>query len=310
MKNDPIQNALAALDDLDPLTPEGRKQIAKALAAKSNLVVAKAARKAGEAQASALCGDLNAAFHRILPRGADADKGCAALTAIAKALFAMDYDEAELYLAGMQHVQKEASWGPPVDTAAELRAICAMGLANTRYHDKLRAMVDLLVDAEWQARAGAVRAIATVGSESAGLLLRLKALLGDQETEVVADCFAGLLSMEGSEAMPLVTRFASSSDPEMSEVALIALGESRRPECVEWLAKRFSEVASAQSRKQILLALATSRTEAAIEFLLKLIRYESEQTSAAARAAMDIHRDEQLRERIDEALRGRASGNG
>ena len=50
MKNDPIEAALAALDDVPLRTPEGLKQITKALAAKSNLVVAKAARIAGDSQ--------------------------------------------------------------------------------------------------------------------------------------------------------------------------------------------------------------------------------------------------------------------
>jgi HEAT repeat protein len=305
LKNDPIQNALARLDDVSPHTAEGRKELAKALAAKFNLVVAKAARIAGETQITDLRDDLASAFSRLLARGTAADKGCVALTAIARALFALDYDEPELYLAGMKHVQREASWGPPVDTAVELRAVCAMGLANTRYRQKLQSMVDLLVDPEWQARAGAVRAIGAVASEAAALLLRFKALSGDKEAEVTADCLSALLAVEGAEALPLVANFAASSEPEIAEAAILAMGESRRPEAVDWLMNRFGEVASAQVRKQILLSLAASRTEAAIEFLLRIIRYESDQASSAACAAMEIHRDERLRERIDEALRVR-----
>jgi HEAT repeat protein len=305
MKNDPIQTALAQLDEIDPHTPEGRKQFAKALAGKSNLVAAKAARIAGEAQVSALAQDLVTAFHRFLARGAETDKGCAALTAMARALFALDYDEPELYLAGMTHFQREAAWGPPVDTAAELRAICAMGLANRRYRQKLQALVDLLVDPEWQARAGAVRAIATVGSEAASLLLRLKALSGDFETEVTADCFTGLIAMEGAEALPLVQKFAAAADPDIRDAALLALGASRRPEAVEWLKVRFGEVAAAQIRNSILLALATSRTESAVEFLLEVIRRESDQASAAAVAALEIHRDDRLRIQIREAVQAR-----
>jgi len=305
MKNDPILMALARLDDIDLQTSDGRKHFAKALAAKSNLVAAKAARIAGEAQVRELNDDLAAAFHRFLQRGADVDKGCMALTAIARALYSLDYDEPELYLAGMKHFQLEASWGPPVDTASELRAVCAMGLASTRYRQPLHALVDMLVDPEWQARAAAVRAIAAVGSESAALLLRLKALSGDRETDVIADCFSGLLALEGSDALTLVESFAKSRAPALAEAALLALGASRRSDAVEWLKNRFGEVASAQIRKSILLSLATSRTEAAIEFLLGLIRDESEQTSAAALAAMEIHRDERLREQIDEALRAR-----
>jgi hypothetical protein len=152
MKNDPIVEALARLDEIPLRTPEGQRQIAKALAAKSNLVVAKAARIAGDALWTDLSEVLAGAFNRLLKRGAEADKGCVALKAIARALFNFDYDSADLYLDGMRHIQMEAQYGGPIDTAAELRAICAMGLANTRFPGKLRALVDLLVDREWQAR--------------------------------------------------------------------------------------------------------------------------------------------------------------
>jgi len=41
MKNDPVQSAFAGLDDIPLRTPEGWKQIAKALASKFNVVAAK-----------------------------------------------------------------------------------------------------------------------------------------------------------------------------------------------------------------------------------------------------------------------------
>lgn len=304
MKNDPVQSALARLDEIPLRTPEGRKQIAKALTSKSNLVAAKAARIAGDAQWTELTDELLAAFHRFLQR--DSDKGCVALKAIARALFNFDYDGAEFYRDGMRHVQMEPGWGGSSDTAAELRAICAMGLANTRYPGKLRALLDLLVDREWQARAGAVRALAVVGSEAAVLLLRFKALSGDRETEVLADCFTGLLSAEGAEAVTFVASFAGSKDPETSEAAILAMGASRRADAIEWLQQRFQEIAHAEMRKCILLSLATSRTAAAIDFLLDLIGTGSPQVSASALAAMEINRgDELIQQRIDKALRAR-----
>lgn len=307
MKNDPIQSALAGLDETPLHTPEGRKQMAKALAAKSNLVVAKAARIVGEAQWTELTDDLVAAFDRFLKRGAEGDKGCAALMATARALFNMDYDGAEVYLNGMRHVQLEPVWGGSSDTAAELRAICAMGLANTRYPGKLRAFVDLLVDREWQARAGAVRALATAGSEAALLLLRFKALSGDPEPEVLADCFSGLLSAEGAEAVPFVSTFAVSRDKEIRDAAILAFGESRRPEAIEWLKQRFAQIADIETRNCILLSLATSRTEAAMEFLIQQIRDGSAPISQSAVSAMEVNRVHRaIQGRVEQALRERA----
>lgn len=292
MKNDPIETALAGLDEIPIHTGEGRKQVAKALASKSNLVAAKAARIVCESQWTGLDEELETAFNRFLKRGAEIDKGCVAMTAIARALFGFNYEGAELYLAGMRHVQMEPVWGGSVDTAVELRAVCAMGLAGTNYPEKMRELVELLVDREWQARAGAVRALAATGSEAASLLLRFKALSGDKEPEVMADCFSGLLAVEGADAVPVVTWFAGAKDDEVRQAAILALGASRRADAVDWLIARFASVADVETRKCVLLALATSRTEAAIEFLLGLIREGSAETSAMAVSALQIYRDD------------------
>src|SRR5580658_3039140 len=306
MKNDPVQSALAGLDDIPLRTPEGQKQMAKALAAKSNLVAAKAARIAGDAQWTELTDELAGAFERFLKRGSELDKGCAALNAIARALYNLDYDGVELYRAGMRHVQMEPVWGGSTDTAVELRAICAMGLASTTYPHKLRELIDLLVDREWQARVGAVRAISAVASDAAALLLRFKALSGDKEPDVLAECFGGLLAVEGAEALPLVTSFADGRNREVREAAILALGASRRADAVDWLKERFHGVAHLETRRCMLLSLATSRTEPAIEFLLSVIRDGSAQTSAMAVSALEINRaDRRIHEEIEEALQAR-----
>src|SRR5215468_5456840 len=100
MKNDPIETALAALDDIPLRTPEGQRQFAKALSGKSNLVAAKAARIIGDAQWIDLRDALATAFTRFLPHGPALDKGCKASVAIARTLFAFDHDDPELYLSG------------------------------------------------------------------------------------------------------------------------------------------------------------------------------------------------------------------
>lgn len=311
MKNDPIQNALARLDEVETGTPAGKKQLVAALAAKSNFVVARAARIIGVAQCLDLTPELAAAFARLLARGSDADKGCVALNAIARALIQLEYDGAELFLQGMRHVQMEGSWGPPVDAASELRAVCAMGLAGSTYPSKLREMLPLLVDREWQARAGAVRAVTALGSEAASLLLRFKALAGDAEPEVLADCFEGLLAVEGGEAVPLVGTFAEKGPDEVREAALLALGASRRADAVEWLKERFDRTMKIPERKCILLSLASSRTEAGVEFLIGVVRDGSAQISEAALAALEMNGallqgDERVRAAVEAALVARA----
>jgi HEAT repeat protein len=307
VKNDPIEAALARLDLQALQTVEGRDHFRKALRSKSNVVAAKAARIAGEARATELIADLAIAFDRFLERGAAADKGCSATLAIVRALVALDHDNADLFRRGMKHVQMEATWGRSEDTAAALRAASAMGLANSRDARKLRDLAHLLADPEWPARAGAVRAIATVGSESASLLLRFKALTGDSEPEVVSDCLAALLDIEGSEALPLAASLADSGRADVQQAAVLALGASRRDDAIEWLIERFGATASREMRSSILLSLAGSRTEPALDFLVELIRNGPEATARMASEALSIHKhDSRIAERADRAEKERA----
>lgn len=308
MKNDPIEKALAALDEIPLHTPEGYKQIEKALDSKSSLVAAKAARIAGEAQWLEITPTLVTTFQLLLPGGASADKGCAAKTALARALNKLEYDGAELFLSGMKHRQPEPVWGGSEATAVDLRAVCAMGLAGSTYFFKLREMVNLLVDKEWRARAGAVRAIAAVGGDAASLLLRFKALTGDPEPEVISDCFTGLLAVDGA-AVELVASFANRKG-DSREPAILALGESRREDAVEVLKELFGRTADPEGRRCILISLATSRTESAKEFLLDLIRHQSALTASQVAEAMAICRTEsRIGREIDKAWQSRGTGD-
>ena len=308
MKNDPVESAITRLDEIPLHTPEGKSAFTKALAAKSNPVIAKAARLIANAQWTELCADLATAFDRLIPKGAAADKGCAAMIAIARALVQLDYDSPDLFLQGIHHVQMEASWGPAIDTAAELREVSAMGLANSSYPHKLRELIPLLVDQEWRVRAGVIRAIAVIGTESAALLLRYKMLSGDKDPEVMSECFVAILTLEGGAGVALVSGFARSREPEMREAAILAMGASRRADAIEWLIAEFPRTPDQSGRKSILLSLSSSRVETAIQFLLNLVRTASAATSTLAADALSIHgRDEQLRSQVDAALSERTA---
>jgi hypothetical protein len=294
LKNDPIQAALAKLDEPDA-------DLAKALLSKYSLVSAKAARLIGDRERRDLAENVASAFAKLLEAPAASDKGCSAKIAMARALNRLEYDDAELFLKGMRHIQPEPVWGGSEDTAAELRAVCAMGLAGSTYYHKLRELVALMADKEWPVRAGAIRAAAACGGDSAALLLRFKALTGDKEPEVMADCFTALLAVEGSGAVPLVVSLAPKS-----ESATLALGASRLNEAIEALKDLFSRTAEPEGRRCILLSLATARTEAASEFLVGLIREGSAQTAGAALRALAIHRaDGRIRDEVRRAVESR-----
>jgi HEAT repeat protein len=258
MKNDPIVAALERLTGADPATA------AKELASKSNLVVAKAARIVGESLDSSHIPALAKAFLRFLDKG---DKGCAALIALARALVTLECDDADLFRQGIRHVQMEGTWGGSQDVAAELRAICAMGLANTRYPQKTRELVTLLADREWTARGGAAKALAAVGSEASAAVLRFKVLTGDEEPEVFCDCLHGLLALEGADALPLAERYLNSRDQPIRDAAIHALGECRREDAVELLKNLYNRTTDRETKEAILLTLRTSRTEAGMKFV-------------------------------------------
>ena len=156
MKGDAVQAALRALTEA-ARRPHDEASVALVrdlLAHRSNHVVACAARAAREADLAALAPDLIAAFPRFLEDPVRRDPGCAAKTQIVHALLALNYAAPDVYLRGAAHVQREPGFGPPIDTAPELRATSAMALVVIGHPAALTICVNLLVDPEPAARAG------------------------------------------------------------------------------------------------------------------------------------------------------------
>jgi len=276
MKNDPIVAAIEGLDGADANTSEGRLRIEKALASKSNLVAAKAAKIADESRAKEFIPKLAAAFDRFLQKG---DKGCAALNAIARALVNMDCEDDGLLRRGMKHVQIEPAWGGSEDVAAELRGICAMGFANTRALRKVRYLVDLLADREWPTRVGAARAMAAIGSEAAAAALRLKVLSGDRQPDVIVECLSGLIGIDGSDALPLADSIAACRDEALRDAAILAIGASRRDDAIELLKERYDRSVQKEVRECILLALRSARTDLGMKYFEELSKEKNRGTA-------------------------------
>jgi HEAT repeat protein len=303
-KPDPTAEALGALAGAQEQSPDARRALLrKHLANRSNWVVAKAAKIAGEVRDEELAPDLVAAFHRLMADPVKHDKGCTALTEIAAALYSIDHYDPELLLAGIRHVQMEGSFGTPADAAVQLRSHCAMGLAQTRHPDAPYELVKLLADPEPGARAGAARAIATLPGDAGALLLRFKALIGDRVSDVLAECFAGLLAAEPERSLEFVAGFVDGDDEEVAEAAILAIGESRMPQGVEWLKQRWERTVHGPIRKTLLLALATARIEPAIEFLLKLLNEENPRSAVEVMSALRIYKhDERVRRAVGDIV--------
>ena len=291
-----------------PPSPEGRAEAAKCLNSKMNLVAAKAARIAGEWQAAELTPELVAAFDRFMVKPEITDKGCAAKIEILKALCKLEYSSPSVFRRGLQHIQMEPTWGGSVDTAAEVRALGAMGLAQTDYPEALEEILPLLLDPERDARIGALRAIAASGLPGGVLLLRLKALSGD-EPEVLGECFAGLLRAAPTPSPEFVAKFLDHREEAVVEAAALALGDSRLENAFAVLRDALERTRALPLRRRtLMLAIALLRRESAIDYLLDLVQNGEGQTSADAVASLAMYgQDPNLQERLDRARRTRTS---
>jgi HEAT repeat protein len=304
-KTDRTEQALGWLSALEAEIDDdaAARELKAYLSNRSNLVVAKAAKIARARGLSQLVPDLVNAFEKLMTDPAKLDKRCAALTEIAMALYEMDYSEPDVYRKGIAHVQMEPSFGPPVDAAAALRGICAQGLVRTRDPRALEHVVTLLADSQAPARVGAVRALSTNGGEASALVLRLKALLGDRDIEVIAECFSGLLTAQRDGVVEFVAGFADLDGEETCEAAILALGDSRLSKAVEFLKEKYGRTARASTRKALLLALATSRDEDALSFLIALLENANVETATNVITALSVHKSsERIRQAVSRAV--------
>lgn len=307
-KRPTTEDALAAIHAIRqaPERFDLKGDLAPFLRHKSNHVVAAAAATAERLEVSGLAPDLVEAFERLMRDPAKLDAGCKALIAIAQALIQIDDPAAKVYFAGIRHIQMEGSFGPPVDVGAPLRGLCARGLARMGHPNALLECVTLLADRETPARAGAIRAVAEAGRPEGVLLLRLKALVGDKEDEIVAECFGALLRLDPVSSVEFVGQFLPSRSGGLGEQAALALGESRLDAALDVLRGAWERGGAAEQRRTLLVAIAMLRSERALEFLLERLASESSPVAGDALAGLAFYaRDEAVRTRVEGIIRER-----
>jgi HEAT repeat protein len=280
---------LAALDALRDAPQESRSELLhKALAHKNSFVVAKAADLAREFGLTDLTPDLRKAFDRFFDNPEKSDPQCWAKNAISRTLAAFEIQEPEIFLRGMRHIQLEPVWGGLSDTAGTLRATCALALVQCRRltNDELLAhLVDLLADKDKTVRAEVARAIEQVGSPSASLLLRLRAVLANDEPEVLGACYSGILRLEGVSAIPWISRFIIAGDDAAAEAAL-AIAGTHCPQAFDALQKSLDAAHDSWFRSVLLSAIGLTRQDVAVEFLLDLVKSESPDAERAIEAIL------------------------
>lgn len=234
MSKRPFDHKIETLDALRKEPPEDPAAFAatlrKFLADRNNFVVSKAAALAGDFHHGSLIVDLVAAFERFLIDPVSTDPQCWAKNAIAKALKDLGHADAAVYLRGARHIQMEPVWGKKVDSAGTLRGTCLLALLDCHIDDvtMLTYLAEALADPEKTVRADAARALSGAGIPEAAALLRLKALLGDEEPEVTGQCLASLIALQ-PDAVEFAVRFFDSPEPELQVEAVAALTQSSAP---------------------------------------------------------------------------------
>lgn len=254
----------------------------QALADRHYRIVAKAADVTAERLLYALEGALADAYRCFLDDPIRRDPQCIAKSAIVRALVALDYQDSELYLEGLAYRQMEPVYGGRQDSAVDLRCSCAMGLVGTAYSRAVVALAELLADPDARARIGAVRGLACLPASQVEAVLRLKALVGDEESEVVGECFAALLQVEPELSVAFVARFLEAANPVVQELAALALGSSQARESFEALRQVWEmPMLSLEWRQVLLRAVALCRSEAAVEWLLSIVAEANDWPSIA-----------------------------
>lgn len=307
-----FEEQVATLDALRQQPAESRvTPLRKALGHKNNFIVAKAANLIREFGLKDLAPELLAGFDRFFDDPVKSDPQCWAKNAISRTLAAMELQDEQVFLRGMRHIQMEPVWGGQSDTAGTLRATCALALVQCRSlteRDLLAHLVDLLADKDKTVRIEVVRGIEQVGSPSASLLLRLRAVLGSDkpgadEPEVLGACYGGILRTEGVRAIPWVRRFLATADDNAGEAAL-AIAGTHSLEAFEVLREALEKAHDPWFRSVLLSAIALTRQDAALEFLLELVRTESLDAEPAIEVILRSMPSQEIIERLKNLVEG------
>jgi hypothetical protein len=299
-----LEELIASFRSGIALDESSTQHLRMALAHRNNFLVSKAARLVADAELFALLPDVLATYDRFFLDAAQSDPQCWAKNALVKTLVKLEHRQKDVYLRGLRHHQMEGSYGGLSDTAGALRGACTHALVNCpgiTDADLLGLLLEPLTDSDKTVRMEAARALGQVGGTSAALILRLRALLGKDEPEVLGAVYSALLAVEGAAAVPLVSAALKEGDDLAAEAAF-ALADLRALEALAALTTRIRAGADGWFSGVLLSAIALTRLPEAMDFLLALIAGETRQAAAAIEAIGRIAPNDELRTRVEKAV--------
>jgi HEAT repeat protein len=302
-----FEEQIAALEALRHESKKDRTDgLRKALKNRNNFIVGKAADLIRELTLSHLTPDLLIAYDRFFEDPVKSDPQCWAKNALSRALAGFEVQDEAVFLRGTRHIQMEPVWGGQSDTAGTLRATCALALVQCRDLTEktlLEHLVELLADSDKAVRVEVARAIEQIGSPSASLLLRLRAVLGSDEPEVLGACYGGVLRIEGARAIPWAARFLAAADDNAAEAAL-ALAGTHSTEGFEALRECFTKARDPWWRSVLLSAIALTRQDTALDLLLDLVRNDGLDAEPAIEAVLRSMPSPAVVERLETLVAG------
>jgi hypothetical protein len=300
-----LEDTLASLRRLkrEGAGSEGVEELRAILSRETSLAVARAAEVVEAHAIDALSPALTAAFPRFLRQLPKSDPGCAAKTAIVRALRRLDVPDDATFLAGVRHVQMEPVFGGRIDTAGELRAESALALVAMRHPDGLTCLADLLADPLPAARAGAARALAGRGTRDGAALLRLRVRVGEPEPSVIVELVEAMVRLDPVSSLPLAADLLRGPD---AEAVAVGLGASGEPGAWPVLRDWHDTGPGPALERTAIDAIGALRVDEAIAWLVELVASGEPRGARAAVSALAARRhDAALRERVAAAVAGR-----
>ena len=253
---------------------------------RASYVASLAAEALGTAADWPSAGQMRDRFLYLSEDGLKRDPGCHVRSHLAYAFGRLEYTPAHDALrAGLRTVQIEAVAGVPFDTAAQLRANCAISLAHLHDPDAVREIAPLLFDTgenhilrilkptgiakriPADVRGKMARALGATGDPAAAVPLGLKLSFPTGEApEVLQECMQALVSIEADNAIELLTPYLGHHDTHLAAYAALMIAQTGAPEAAALLRATIVEL-HGDPLRAVILALASVRSDEAREIL-------------------------------------------
>jgi len=280
-----LEERLRGLRRLSSLPGEDRWRLALPLLEdSSHFVAAEAVSCLDDCDDNEILMTLCRHFETWTVGGAKSDPGCHLRAKSAYLFGHQEFTQAtEVLFIGLRTRQIEAVGGVPFDTAAHLRANCALALASLRTPDLLRDLALLLFGSGGEVlnpaqrhtgvepRKAAAQAIVLLGDPAGCILLTLKLVQGADEeaAEVLQECMTALIELKDERATEFLSPFLRHGDAGLAGYAALMIARSGNPESAQTLCAALPSL-SPETQKIAALALLTMRTEEADRCLTEL----------------------------------------